>query len=164
MQILRSILKISALTLLASLPVAAQKTVPVKTQVTPSALVSDLYLQHKKNRGPFFQTKSRALVTKYFTRHLADLIWKDRVNAGNEVGALDGDPLYNAQDTEIKKFVQHQPTYAKGKAEVIVSFENFGKKETVTFVIVREQGKWKIANIRYADGTDLLGIFKAGAN
>jgi hypothetical protein len=63
---------------------------------------------------------------------------------------------------KIKKFVQHKTTYANRQAEVIVSFENFGKPETVTFVLVTEQNNWKIANLKYADGTDLLGIFKAG--
>jgi Protein of unknown function (DUF3828) len=147
-----------------SLPIAAQTPTPVSARISPAALVSDLYRQHNRNRGPFFQTKSRALLTKYFTKKLADLIWKDRIAAGNEVGALDGDPLYNAQDTKIKRFVQHKPTYVKGKAEIVVSFENFGKKETVTFLLVSEQDNWKIANIKYSDGTDLAGIFKAGAN
>jgi hypothetical protein len=162
MSTLKSILAVATLFAAASLPVAAQTPAPDKTRDSPGALVSDLYRQHKRNRGPFFQTKSRALLTKYFTRHLADLIWKDRVKAGNEVGALDGDPLYNAQDVEIKKFVQHKTTYANRQAEVIVTFENFGKPETITFVLVSEQSNWKIANIKYSDGTDLVGIFKAG--
>src|SRR5688572_2866905 len=38
------------------------------------ALVADLYKQHDAKKGPFFQTKSRALVDKYFTKPLADLI------------------------------------------------------------------------------------------
>lgn len=155
---------IATLVAAASLPLAAQTTAPAAGRVSPSALVSDLYRQHKRNHGPFFQTKSRARLTKYFTKKLADLIWKDRIAAGNEVGALDGDPLYNAQDMEIKKFVQHKATYANGKAEVIVSFENFRKKEALTFLLVLEQNNWKIANIKYADGTDLVGIFKPGAN
>jgi len=66
-------------------------------KMSPEQLVSDLYRQHKQ-RSPFFQTRSRALLDKYFTRELAGLIWQDARSSGDEVGALDGDPLFNAQD------------------------------------------------------------------
>src|SRR5882724_2841248 len=69
--------------------------------MSPEALVADLYKQHKK-RSPFFQRRSRALLDKYFSRTLADLLWQDARSSGGEVGALDGDPLFNAQDMEIK--------------------------------------------------------------
>src|SRR5206468_7220680 len=70
-------------------------------QVSPDALVKDLYRAHDQKRGPFFQTKSRALLDKYFEKTLANMIWKDRVTSKGEVGVLDGDPLYDAQDMEI---------------------------------------------------------------
>ena len=44
------------------------------------------------------------MVDKYFVKSLADLIWKDAHGPKGEVGAIDGDPLYDAQDMEIKKF------------------------------------------------------------
>jgi len=73
---------------------------------TPEALVAP-FPDTRQKRSPFFQTRSRALLTLYFTRELADLIWKDAVTSKGEVGALDGDPLYDAQDFEIKKFLIH---------------------------------------------------------
>ena len=76
--------------------------------VTPEAMVADLYKQHDAKKSPFFQTKNRALVDKYFTKTLADLIWKDATTAKGEVGAIDGDPLYNAQDIEIKNFASER--------------------------------------------------------
>src|SRR5690242_16060336 len=50
------------------------------------AVVADLYKQHDAQKGPFFQSKDRAIVDKYFTKPLADLIWKDAITAGDEVG------------------------------------------------------------------------------
>src|SRR4051794_455746 len=75
------------------------------TVTTPEALVSNLYRVQKQNRGPFFQTRSRALINKYFEKDLASLIWTDAVKSKGEVGVLDGDPLFDAQDIEIKHFV-----------------------------------------------------------
>ena len=112
----------------------------------------------------FFQTKNRTLLDKYFEKHLADLIWKDAIRSKGEVGAIDGDPLYNAQDMDIKHFAVHKASYANGLAEVKVSFENFGKKEEIVFLLSpgTRAGGWKIKNIKYNDGTDLLGILKSG--
>lgn len=122
--------------------------------------MSDLYRQHAKKRGPFFQLHNRALLTKYFTKNLADLIWKDRVSSKGEVGALDGDPLYNAQDMEIKNFKISEPQFMNEVARVPVSFSNFGKDQQITFVLVSRPAGWKIDNIEYQDGTTLLGILK----
>ena len=138
----------------------AQQGSKVVTQTSPDILVANLYKQHKR-RSPFFQTRSRTLLDLYFEKSLGDLIWKDAVRSKGEVGLLDGDPLYNAQDMEIKHFAVHKPVFANGKAEVIVSFENFGKKEQIVFVLVPRRGVWKISNLRYSDGTDLVTILSA---
>jgi hypothetical protein len=72
-------------------------------RLSPNALVADLYRVHNQKHSPFFQTRSRALLYKYFEKALADMLWKDAVKSKGEVGAIDGDPLYDAQDMEIKK-------------------------------------------------------------
>lgn len=132
----------------------------VTKRPSPNALVANLYKQHKK-RSPFFQTRSRALLDEFFESHLASLIWKDAVTSKGEVGALGADPLYNAQDTDIKNFIISKPTYHQGKAEVVVSFENFGEKQRIVFELVSQQTGWKIANIKYGGGSDLLGMLQS---
>jgi hypothetical protein len=94
-------------------PVNGQSA-PAK-RLSPDALVSDLYKAAKQKHSPFFQTRSRALLYKYFEKSLADLIWKDAVHSKGEVGAIDGDPLYDAQDIEIKKFAIKKPKYEEGR-------------------------------------------------
>ena len=108
--------------------------------MTPAALVADLYKQHNAKNSPFFQSKSRPLVDKYFTKATADLIWKDSTTTSGEVGALDGDPLYDAQDTDIKKFIIGKASINGEKASVPVTFMNFDQKKTVTFALVKEGG------------------------
>ncbi len=126
--------------------------------MTPEQVVADLYRQHK-TKSPFFQNKSRSLVDRYFDKDMADLIW-NMPNSPDEVGPLDGDPLYNAQDMEIRNFVIHKATVTNGTATVLVTFTNIGKKQEVKFLLASRQSGWKITNIKYDDGTDLIGILK----
>jgi len=132
---------------------------PVK-RMSPDALVKDLYKQHDRKHSPFFQTRSRALLYKYFEKSLADLIWKDAVTSRGEVGVIDGDPLYNAQDMEIKNFVINSPTYEAGKARVNVSFENLGQKKSIVFVLANGRSGWRIRDIDYGESGTLAGWFK----
>jgi len=129
-----------------------------KRSVSPDALVADLYRQHNRKRSPFFQTRSRALVNKYFNKTLADLIWKDATTKKEEVGALDGDPLYNAQDMKITAFRINRPMYGEGNldlADVPVTFKNFGKETTILFRLERDKRRvWKITDISYPDNPD----------
>ena len=118
---------------------------------TPDALVSELYKSEKKKASPFFQDKNRALVDHYFTKELGDLLWKDTIDSKGEVGAIDGDPLYDAQDMEIKNFVIHPAKTEDGNATVLVTFMNFEEKKRITFHCVQQGGAWKISDIQYAD-------------
>lgn len=143
-----------------SLSAAAQQGSKSSKPMSPEALVADLYKQHKK-RSPFFQRRSRALLDKYFSRTLADLLWQDARSSGDEVGALDGDPLFNAQDMEIKNFSIQHGTGGPRMTEVPVTFENFGQKHEIRFRLFSGGGAaWKIANIEYDDGSSLLEILK----
>jgi myo-inositol-1-phosphate synthase len=124
-------------------------------QSSPEALVSDLY---KQKHSPFFQTKNHGLVDKYFSEGLAQLIWKDAVSSKGEVGALDFDPRYDAQDIDIKKFWLQKSKFGKDEAEVVASFENMGHKTEITYSLVPTKMGWKISNIKYADGRNLVGL------
>ena len=130
-------------------------------QTTPDALVRSLYAAHKNRRtDPFFQMKDRARLDKYFAKDLADLLWKDAKTSKekNEVGALDGDPLYNAQDMKITAFVVKSPQYGEGNrdlADVPVTFKNLGKEQTILFRVERDHSKdWKITDIFYKGNDD----------
>jgi len=126
----------------------------------PDALVRDLYRVHNQKHSPFFQTLSRALLYKYFEKSLADLIWKDAVTSKGEVGVIDGDPLYDAQDMKITHFAIARPRYEADRALVDATFENFGQKKTITFVVVKASDGWRIRDILYGEGRTLLSEFK----
>src|ERR1700682_1890192 len=165
MKTIKSILIFATLFLcfpVAILSFGARQGKSVAAQNSPDTLVANLYKQEKR-RSPFFQTRSRAWLDMYFEKTLGDLIWKDAIRSKGEVGLLDGDPLYNAQDMEITNFAVHKPSFANRQARVVVSFENFGKKEEVVFLLVPRRNDWRIANLKYSDGTDLLGILQGGS-
>jgi hypothetical protein len=123
------------------------------------ALVADLYKAHDEKgskRDPFFQTKNRALVDKYFTKALADIIWKDATTTPKgEEGAIGADPLYDAQDTDIKNFAVGHADVKGDTANVPVTFTNFGGKKTINFKLALVNSAWKIDDIVYGgeDGT-----------
>ena len=142
---------------LASQQLTAEKPKSV-AQSSPEGLVSDLYKLDEKKQSPFSQTKDHGLVTKYFSEPLAQLIWKDAVKSKGEVGALDADPLYDAQDFDIKKFSLRKSKSEKDSAEVIASFENMGHKTEITFSLVLTKTGWQISDIKYADGRHLVGL------
>ena len=129
-----------------------------KRVLSPDALVADLYRQHNRKRSPFFQTRSRALVNKYFNQSLADLIWKDARTKKEEVGALDGDPLYDAQDMQIKNFAVGKASIEEGIAQVPVSFDNFDKKVQINFLLIKTPAGWRISDIRYPGGYTLRSL------
>lgn len=122
-------------------------------------LIAELYKQHDANKGPFRERK-RAVVDKYFAKPLADMIWKNEQRPDGEMGAIDADPLYDAQDTEIKKLTVGKAAGDGGKATVPVSFENYGHKKTINYILVREGDAWKIADIKYPGGYTLVQNFR----
>ena len=133
-----------------------------KAVTTPEAWVSNLYRVHNQKRGPFFQTRSRALLNKYFEKDLANLIWNDRLKSKGEVGVIDGDPLYDAQDMEIKHFVINKARHAQGHELVDATFENIGVKKTITFIMIKGAAGWRIHDIDYGEGRTLRSEFKDG--
>jgi hypothetical protein len=130
-------------------------------QVAPQTVVKNLYAAQKRRAtDPFFQTKSRARLHKFFAKEMADLIWNDAVSSArnNEVGKLGGDPLYNAQDMKITAFRIKPPMYGEGNldlADVPVTFKNFGKQQTILFRLERDKRRaWRITDIFYPDNED----------
>lgn len=127
--------------------------------MTAEELIADLYEQHDDGEGPFFQTEDRARLDKYFVRSIADVIWKDAEEAEGEAGALDFDPLYNAQDIEITDLAIGKAVAMGNKSKVTVTFKNFDEAREINFELMKEKGVWKIADINYGEFT-LSSVFE----
>ncbi len=130
---------------------------PGKKVVEPNVIVKNLYAAQKAGSGPFFQTKNRAIVDKYFRKDLADLIWKDAVAANGEVGAIGFDPLYGSQDPQITDFIIMDTGWGgdskfgpDDQAVVQVTFKDSGKERMVSYQFNQGRDKtWKIYDVHY---------------
>ena len=149
-------MKSTIVALLAVVLTVAPAFAAKKPALGPDRVVAALYKEHDAKRGPFFQTQKREAYDRYFVKPLADLIWADLHSAGDEVGAIDGDPLYDAQDMQITDFTIHKPSYDRARARVIVSFRNFNEPRRVIYYLQRNGSRWKIEDIEYADGNTLM--------
>jgi len=101
------------------------------------------------------------LLSRYFDAELLRLYLKDKREAKGEVGRLDGDPLYNAQEVQITDFSISPPKVTGKEALVTVRFKNIGKPIRVEYVLRHTIGGWKISDIRYDDGHSLKKILQA---
>jgi hypothetical protein len=126
---------------------------------SPDAVVRQLYRVHRKGYGHVFDREGKKQQERFFDENLARLIWKDLTETPqDEVGRLDFDPLYNAQDIHITRFRVGAPALEGDKATVHVTFNNYDRKENLKFLMVKTATGWKISNIDYGSGYDLLKI------
>jgi hypothetical protein len=128
---------------------------------SPAALVKELYRVHNNGKGPILAGKSRAVLQKFFDKKLADLLWKVLTTKTDEVGPLDFDPFYNAQDTEISNFLISAAVGNDQDSTVTVTFRNAGSPETIMFRLHHTAVGWRVANITYADKSDLIKILSS---
>lgn len=141
-------------------PVLENGTEGKDTAAPARDLVSDLYKHHDTGRSPFFQTSDRGLVDRFFTKPLADMIWKDSLNSTSEIGAIDFDAMYDAQDVEKKNFSVGTPEVDGDTATVQATFTNYGEKKVVTFLLRSAGGGWKIDDVKYQSGSTLMGLYR----
>ena len=143
--------------MLALLVTVLTAAISIAGDLSPKDLVSQLYQAHRSKHDPLDET---ALLGRYFDPALLKLYLKDKREAKGEVGRLDGDPLYNAQDIEIKDFSVSAPEMAGGEARVTVNFKNLGKPTRVVYMLGRTANGRKISDIRYDDGSSLKKILE----
>jgi hypothetical protein len=125
----------------------------------PEAVVKELYRVHRNGYGHVFEKQGRKLQQKFFDQKLAALIWKDLTQTPEgEVGNLDFDPLYSAQDMKIKNFRVGASAVEGDTATVPVTFMNYDQKVRLEFRLVNTKTGWKVSNILYGGGSDLVQI------
>jgi hypothetical protein len=133
--------------------------IPVITVSQPETAVRELYRVHRNGRGHLFEKQGRKLQQKFFDQKLAALIWKNLSETPEgEVGNIDFDPLYNAQDTQIKNFRVGASNIKGDTATVPVTFMNYDQKVRIDFRLVNTKAGWKISNVVYGGGSDLVKI------
>jgi hypothetical protein len=145
-----------------SLTGAAQKSaLPSQSAAvsSPAAVVRELYRVNRSGDGHVFEKRGRKYQERFFDKKLAGLIWKDLMETPKgEVGHIDFDPLYGAQDMKISNFRIGAPVMTGDRATVPVSFNNYEQKVTINFRLLNTKEGWKIENIDYGGGSDFVKI------
>jgi Protein of unknown function (DUF3828) len=136
----------------------AETSLPAAT--SPTKVVTDLYRAHNGKADPLQYPASKKLLGAYFEKGLLSLFLKDESESKGEVGKLDFDPLYAAQDFDIKDLSVALVSEQKDSAEVAASFKNIGTSEKIVFLLSPTGQGWRITDIKYSDGSTLKGILK----
>jgi Protein of unknown function (DUF3828) len=127
---------------------------------SPTKVVTDLYRAHKGKPDPLEYPASKKLLVAYFDKGLLSLFLKDQSESQGEVGKLDFDPLYDAQDFDIKDFSVAPVAEQRDSAEVAASFKNLGTTTKIVFLLSHAEQGWRITDIKYSDGRTLKTILK----
>ena len=138
--------------------IRAEAGLPAAT--SPKKVITDLYSAHGGKADPLQYPASKKLLGAYFEKGLLSLFLKDQTESKGEVGKLDSDPLYDAQDFDIKDFSVALVAEQEDSAEVAASFKNIGTGEKIVFLLSKTAQGWRITDIKYSDGRTLKGILK----
>jgi hypothetical protein len=123
-------------------------------------LVTQLYKEHSGKSDPLQYPASKKLLPNYFYKPLLDLYLKDQEDSKGEVGKIDFDLLYDAQDFEISDFNLIVLSNKKGSGYVAARFKNMGVDQEIIFALQRTKMGWRIADIQYKDGRSVRKILK----
>jgi len=136
----------------------AQTSLPAAR--SPETVVTELYNAHNGKHDPLQYPLGTKLLGAYFEKGLLSLYINEEAESRGEVGKLEVDPLYYAQDVEIKDFSVVLSAKQKDSAEVVASFKNLGNSKKIVFSLTNTAQGWRITDIRYPDGITLKAILK----
>ena len=140
-------------------PPASADTQKKSSTSSPTTFLKNLYRAHDNRKGPFFEKTTKQSLAKYFDSKLTELIWKDATETPKDmVGRLDFDPFYYTQDPLITDFKIGEPKITQNKAVVVVRFKNTHKPQSITYHLRKTGDGWKIQNLYYPDGDNLIKI------
>jgi uncharacterized protein YecT (DUF1311 family) len=123
----------------------------------PAAFVRSLY---EAEHDAVYAAESREDLERTFDAPLAALIWRDKVDAMGEVGRMDANWLYDAQDDEVTNLRVETVENAGDRARVVASFAFPSEKRSIEFQLRRVRGGWRIVNVVYPSG-DFISYLKA---
>lgn len=138
--------------------IAQTKNAKAPVANSPVALVKELYRVHKQGRGPILTGKNKSVLLKYFDKDITEMMWKELTSKSDEVGNLDFDPFYNAQDFEPKNFKVAEPVGDDKQSSVKVTFDNFDRHEVIEYKLINTDKGWRIKDLVYSDGNTLTKI------
>jgi hypothetical protein len=123
---------------------------------SPQALLRALYEVHDEGNGPLMRSEGRAQRRVFFTESLA-LALEGEINRPDpeELGNLDFDPFYNAQETELGAMDIAVAKVSGNATVALVRFDNGGDSIEIAYRVVLDGEAWRIDDIEYGEGRTL---------
>jgi hypothetical protein len=130
---------------------AATATLAAAADGSPRAFVAAIYDAYVGKNGDGVPMDSNQKIQRYFEPSLAAQMVKDQNDAAQrkEVSTLDFDPFVDAQDWDIAAYNVTVSDKGADKASATVTFNNFGKPQTVVLDLVKIKNDWKISDIAW---------------
>jgi hypothetical protein len=127
----------------------------MRSDDTLLAAVADLMLAHFLG-DPAFTPAHVAALSPWLSPGLAGrmMSWLDRPARSDEVPAINGDPLTDAQEYP-DAFELLPPQVHGDSAEVPLRFSLGARRWPVTLLLRRQGSRWQLDDVRYADGSRL---------
>ncbi len=97
---------------------------------------------------------SEELASRYFDETLTELIVRDQKESEGELGRIGFDPFINAQDFSIKSVNVTVTPVEPDRAKGVVNFVNSGRRQTITYDLVKTAKGWRISDIHWTGTTD----------
>lgn len=121
-------------------------------------LVRSLYFEHDKQENPFLEANA-TLAEQFFTKETAALVVKH--GAHTKANRKKINPLFNAPDSAVEKRWVLPAAVSGEKAVVFVTYQQADKEQEMRCELQQQaNGRWRIADIVYADGQRLTGIMR----
>ena len=149
----------TAIGLAAALALAASGAAAAADLASAQRFVEGLYAAYHGD-GPHDLGRG---ARKVFSSSLLALIRRDQALAHGEVGALDGDPICDCQDWEIKDVRVAVSAAGAGRARAVADFRNTGDAITVRLDLVATPAGWRVDNIHTKDTPDLAAYLRQHA-
>jgi|CXWL01.1.fsa_nt_gi hypothetical protein len=129
---------------------------------SPQSLLQALYRVHDQGQGPLLQPDAKAERRRFFTPALAAALDAElnRPDAEEEVGNLDFDPFYNAQETELGELDFAVPKVSGKEVTAVARFSNFGEPMLIFYRLVQDKDGWRIDDIEYGEGNTLRKVLR----
>ncbi len=123
---------------------------------SPQTLLRALYEVHDEGNGPLMRSEGRAQRRVFFTESLAAALEReiDRPDP-EELGNLDFDPFYNAQETELGAMDIAVAKVSGNATVALVRFDNGGDPIEIAYRVILGGEAWRIDDIEYGEGRTL---------
>jgi hypothetical protein len=118
--------------------------------------LQEIYKHYVGADAPGADISKPETASRYFQPSVVELLMKPDPEYDTDEGGLSFDPFANGQEIEIKSVDITVVSETAERAKATASFRNAGRKQTVTFELVKTAKGWRIADMSWSGTQDTL--------